>query len=84
MFTKHGSKARQPQHQGAEDGSGHSSKAPRKLCQVTKKADCPIPGACNQDGAVYEATVSTSDGQTESYVGLARTLRGGGSSIKPL
>ena len=44
-------------------------------CQVTKKADCPIPGACNQDGAVYEATVSTADGQTESYVGLARNFK---------
>ena len=31
-----------------------------------------MPGASNQDVAVYEATVSTTDGQVESYVGLAR------------
>ena len=30
-----------------------------------------MPGACNQDGAVYQATVSTTDGRVESYVGLA-------------
>ena len=22
-------------------------------CQKSKKADCPVPGACNQDGAIY-------------------------------
>ena len=44
-------------------------------CQTTKKADCPLPGACNQDGVVYEATVQTTDGQTESYVGLAKHFK---------
>jgi hypothetical protein len=44
-------------------------------CQITKKADCPLPGACNQDGVVYEATVQTTDGQTESYVGLAKHFK---------
>ena len=40
-------------------------------CQKGKKADCPLPGECNTDGVVYEAVVTTSDGQRESYVGLA-------------
>ena len=44
-------------------------------CQKSKKADCPIPGACNQAGVVYEATVATADGRTESYVGLARNFK---------
>ena len=44
-------------------------------CQISKKADCPIPGKCNQNGAVYEAKVSTSDGKIESYVGLAKNFK---------
>ena len=43
-------------------------------CQISKKADCPVPGACNQDGAIYEAQVKTDDGKVESYVGLAKNL----------
>ena len=34
-----------------------------------------MPGACNQDGAIYEAKVSTSDGRSESYVGLAKNFK---------
>ena len=34
-----------------------------------------MPGACNQDGAVYETKVSTSDGRVESYVGLAKNFK---------
>jgi hypothetical protein len=26
-------------------------------CQISKRADCPVPGAWNQDGAIYEAKV---------------------------
>ena len=44
-------------------------------CQRSKKADCPMPGACNQDGAIYEATVKTDDGRVESYVGLAKNFK---------
>ena len=44
-------------------------------CQVSKKAECPIPGACNQDGAIYEAKVATNDGRVESYVGLAKNFK---------
>ena len=34
-----------------------------------------MPGACNQDGAVYQETVSTDDGREESYVGLAKNFK---------
>jgi hypothetical protein len=44
-------------------------------CQISRKQDCPVPGACNQDGAIYEATVVTSDGRKESYVGLAKNFK---------
>ena len=44
-------------------------------CQTSKKADCPMPGECNQNGAVYEATVATDDGKVESYVGLAKNFK---------
>ena len=44
-------------------------------CQISKKADCPVPGACNQDGAIYEATVKTDDSRVESYVGLAKNFK---------
>ena len=44
-------------------------------CQISKKVECPVPGACNQDGAIYEATVKTSDGGVESYVGLAKNFK---------
>ena len=37
--------------------------------------DCPVPGACNQDVAIYEATVTTDDGRAESYVGLAKNFK---------
>ena len=30
---------------------------------------------CNQDGAVYSATVSTTDGRAESYLGLPRNFK---------
>ena len=44
-------------------------------CQRSRKAECPVPGACNQDGAVYQATVSTNDGRIEKYVGLAKNFK---------
>ena len=44
-------------------------------CQTSKKADCPMPGECNQNGAIYEATVATDDGKVESYVGLAKNFK---------
>lgn len=35
----------------------------------------PVPGECNQNGDIYQETVSTNDGQVESYVGLARYFK---------
>ena len=43
-------------------------------CQKSRKHECPLPGACNQDGAIYQATVSADDGREESYVSLARNF----------
>ena len=34
-----------------------------------------MPGACNQDGAIYEATVKTNDSRVDSYVVLAKKIQ---------
>ena len=34
-----------------------------------------MPGECNQDGAVYQATVTTENGKVETYVGLAKNFK---------
>jgi hypothetical protein len=44
-------------------------------CQISKKPDCPVPGACNTNGVIYEAKVKTDDGKVESYVGLAKNFK---------
>ena len=44
-------------------------------CQRSRKPECPVPGGCNQDGAVYQTTISTNDGRVENYVGLARNFK---------
>ena len=55
---------------------GGSARPPPKCnCQVSKKKDCPIPGSCNQDGVVYQATVANSRGDSECYVGLAKNFK---------
>ena len=41
---------------------------PRCNCQVSKKSDCPIPGACNQRGVVYQATVISDGGKTSRHM----------------
>ena len=53
-----------------------SNEAPQKVppscnCQKSKKSECPLPGACNQEGVVYQATVENANGDKETYVGLA-------------
>ena len=57
----------------------HSNPTPRAHsvcdCQKSRKHECPIPGACNQNGAIYQATVSTDDGREETYVGLANKFK---------
>ena len=34
-----------------------------------------MPGQCNQDGAVYQATVTSATGRVETYVGLAKNFK---------
>ena len=45
-------------------------------CQRNARQQCPIPGACNQKGVIYQATVKSGRGsQEESYVGLASDFK---------
>ena len=44
-------------------------------CQKSRRDECPMPGECTQRGVVYEAVVSTNDGNVESYVGLAKYFK---------
>ena len=50
-------------------------KQPSCNCQKSKVGDCPIPGACNTDGAVYQATVTNNKGEEEFYIGLAKNFK---------
>ena len=57
-----------------------SSDAPRRPapscnCQKSKKNECPLPGACNQEGVIYQATIKNSKGDQETYVGLAEKFK---------
>ena len=54
---------------GEKDGGAR--KPPSCNCQKSKLKDCPLPGACNSDGVVYQATVRNSLGGEETYVGFA-------------
>ena len=44
-------------------------------CNCQKKQDCPVPGKCNQNGVVYQATVDSAGGRQESYIGLAKNFK---------
>ena len=44
-------------------------------CIKSKKSECPLPGACNQQGVVYQATVENKLGQKETYIGLANKFK---------
>ena len=70
IIAKHNSKIlRENSNQQARD-------PPKCNCQKTKKADCPIPGACNQNGVIYQATISSRGGaNTQTYVGLAKKFK---------
>ena len=48
-----------------------SKTPPSCNCIKSKKSECPLPGACNQKGVVYQGTVENKLGQKESYIGLA-------------
>ena len=40
-----------------------------------QKSECPLPGARNQEGVVYQATVENANGEKETYVGLAENFK---------
>ena len=44
-------------------------------CQKSKVKDCPLPGACNQEGVIYQATVKSDNGLEETYIGLASNFK---------
>ena len=48
---------------------------PKPSCNCRSKEDCPIPGACNQSGVIYQATVKSNTGTEETYTGLATKFK---------
>ena len=42
-------------------------------CNCRKKAECPLKGACLSEGVIYQATVTSPNNRTETYVGLTTT-----------
>ena len=44
-------------------------------CQKSKVSKCPLPGACNSNGVIYQATVTNSMGDEEHYLGLAKNFK---------
>ena len=54
---------------------GGQTKPPSCNCQKSRVGDCPMPGACNTDGVVYQANVRNNLGGQETYVGLAQNFK---------
>ena len=54
---------------------GQAKPPPRCNCQVSKKQDCPLPGACVQEGVVYQAKITNNRGEEEKYVGIAKKFK---------
>ena len=52
-----------------------NSSKPKPSCNCRIKEDCPIPGACNQSGVIYQATVKNNKGTEETYIGLASKFK---------
>ena len=56
-----------------KQSEGEISRPPPEFnCQKSKVKDCPLPGCYNQEGVVYQATVTNSRGDAENLVGLAK------------
>ena len=55
--------------------SANPQPKPKASCNCQDKLVCPIPGQCTQNGAIYQATVASTGGRTESYVGLAKNFK---------
>ena len=41
-----------------------------KSCNCRRKTECPLNGNCLTQNVIYQATVTTTDGKTDSYIGL--------------
>ena len=54
---------------------GPAQPPPHCNCQKSRVKDCPIPGGCNQDGVIYQATVSNNRGDSDTYIGLAKNFK---------
>ena len=48
---------------------------PHCNCLKSRKKYCPLPGACKQQGVIYQAEISNSNGDSETYVGLAKDFK---------
>ena len=59
-----------------------NSSKPKPSCNCRIKEDCPIPGACNQSGVIYQATVKNNKGTEETYIGLASKFNIDSTNIK--
>ena len=55
--------------------SANPQPKPKATCNCQNKPECPVPGECNQNGAIYQATVASAGGRAETYVGLAKNFK---------
>ena len=58
-----------------ESATNQPKSKPNCNCQNRFKQSCPMPGECNTNGVVYQATVTTNNGETETYIGLAKNFK---------
>ena len=56
-------------------GKGRNDTPPNCNCLKSRKINCPLPGACNQEGVIYQAEITNSNGDSETYVGLAKNFK---------
>ena len=54
---------------------GRNDTPPNCNCLKSRKINCPLPGACNQEGVIYQAEITNSNGDSETYVGLAKNFK---------
>ena len=56
--------------------NNNNIRSERCNCQVSKKADCPLPGRCAVEDVVYKASVQRHDDQSvETYTGLTTSFK---------
>ena len=51
------------------------SAPPQPSCNCQNKEECPVPGACNQSGIIYQTTVKSEGRKEEYYVGEAKNFK---------